>query len=123
MQQLIEKIKTTEITEYTLFIVHPEDNTMEIPEYGYYVGDSVTDNPKAVSRIVSCSNATLQRSSNKDAEELVNSTLEMAKQYIEDVTEQEFKDRLLNITSTHSCREGSLYNFELPEGYYIDLSC
>lgn len=100
-KEFVEYLKDNSYTTYDYFVVC-EDN-VEITEYGYMAGDSVTDNPEETCRIAECEDAEFDllglAGGSAKIHDTVNDVLEMADQRMRDVTEAQVYERIHELLS------------------------
>lgn len=122
-EEFLDYLKKSNCTDYDFFEVSA-DRIVSITEYGYMSDGSATDNPEETSRIVDCRypEFSLDSLTGDDDEDsfMVDVILEEARQYIDDVTDDEFYERIYEIFSEGAV-EGSYYDKDLQTGKYITL--
>lgn len=93
-----------------------KDGMCTIQEYGYIPGDSVTENPLEVCRIV---RVTADPVSVKEAGEKLDEMYESSRQYIEDCTKEVYFSRVKELKKT--CKIVKSY-LEIEDGEYLILN-
>lgn len=118
-KEFLEYLKEN-FSAYDYFEVS-EDGVVKISEYGYVSDGSVTDNPQETSRLVECSGAEFKQSDlarDEDANYMINAVLEDAKQYIGDITDERFYERIYELLE--DAEEANYYlSKDLKPGKYI----